>query len=59
LGLLLKYHKSAVAADSVLHKLSRSQKSEIKIDIECMEKYTTTKQFQPACKVLAGYGITQ
>lgn len=59
MGRLLKYYKSAVAADSVLHTLSESQKSDIKTNIECREKYTTTRQLQPACKALIGYGVRQ
>ncbi len=56
---LLKYYRSAAAADSVLNTLSDPQKAEVQTNIECLEKYTTTKQFQPNCEVLTAYGITK
>ena len=53
----LHHYRSAMAADEVLHTLTDNQRKELKTGIDCLEKYTTAKQFQSACKVLTDYGI--
>ncbi len=55
---LLRY-RSANAADEVLHTLNEDQRKELKTDLDCLEKYTITNQYQPDCKILTNYGITK
>jgi len=55
----LHRYRSAMAADEVLHTLTDNQRNALKTDIDCLEKYTGTKQFQPGCDPLIGYGITK